>query len=55
MENAGVVDMRRRGPSVSRAGRIPLPPDQSPDLTVVVDVDISCCSCLTAAIVIVFV
>mmetsp|Transcript_1961 Transcript_1961/g.2838 ORF Transcript_1961/g.2838 Transcript_1961/m.2838 type:complete len:99 (+) Transcript_1961:832-1128(+) len=32
MENAGVVDMRKRGPRVSRAGRIPFPPDQSPDL-----------------------
>lgn len=36
MENAGVVAMRKRGPIVSRAGRIPRPEDQSPDLTVVV-------------------
>ena len=29
MENAGVVAMRRRGPRVSRPGRIPFPEDQS--------------------------
>ncbi len=48
MENAGVVDMRKRGPSVSRAGRIPRPDDQSPDLTVVVS------SCLIPVMVDVF-
>ena len=41
MENAGVVAMRKSGPSVSRAGRIPFPPDQSPDLTVVVLVEVA--------------
>ena len=31
-----MVAMRKSGPSVSRAGRIPFPDAQSPDLTVVV-------------------
>ena len=47
MEKAGVVAMRKSGPSVSRAGRIPLPDAQSPDLTAVVVVVVVVGSCLT--------
>lgn len=42
MEKAGVVAMRKSGPRVSRAGRMPFPDAQSPDLTVVVVVVSSC-------------